>query len=630
MTWRAFIIGLLFVALLAWVEPFSSFIAPYGPWFSYSSFPSGAVVALVFLGVFANLGLRALRRSWAFSRQELLLVFCMVFVAAAIPCEGIGRYFFQMVAGPTYLSRRAEIPWAQEGGPIQAAPEGLLLDKDPMSEASRRYYEGAGGRIPWRAWARPLAHWGAFLVPMYLAVFFLCGILRRQWVEVERLMFPLARVPLEFTEQRRPERALPDIFYRRGFLVGLAFVAAFRLVCDIPVFFGGQAVNISFPFQEMFRDTALENLGFPNQGLNLPAIGFAFLVPADVSLGVWFFFMFARAEILIGRAFALPDLSAPNGQFQRWQQLGAYVAFVGGMLFMARVHLVGVLRRAFGLRGGADDADEPISYPLAFWGFVLSIGTCLAWYVYHGMRLPTAVAVLALIFLWFLVYARIVSQGGLYVAVNQWSMPGVIHSLSGGHAFGAPGAVIAAMQGTLLFGGRTTLLSSQAMGAFRIASVFGRRARLLLPALVVSVLVSLVLMTHQVLSQAYTIGAVNFWDSLQTVMPQGAFWKAHGIIVNPGQSVDPHVGALAFGALGMGIMTALRARLYWWPVHPIGFLACTGFHAQRLWLPFFLGWLTKVGIMKLAGGRMLRQARDFFICARRATSSSPSSSRPIS
>ena len=139
------------------------------------------------------------------------------------------------------------MPWAQQGGALQVAPEGIVLSKDPLDEAARRYFEGASGRIPWSAWARPLAHWAAFLVPMYLAIFFLCGILRRQWVEVERLMFPLARVPLEFTEQERPERALPDIFYRKGFLAGLIFLVAYRLITDIPVFWGGSAVQISFP-----------------------------------------------------------------------------------------------------------------------------------------------------------------------------------------------------------------------------------------------------------------------------------------------------------------------------------------------------------------------------------------------
>ncbi len=615
MTLRAFILGLIFVALVSWVEPYSSFIADYGAWFTYSSFPSGTMAVLVFLTVVVNVMLKVLKRAWALSRAELLLVFCMMFVAAAIPCEGIGRYFYQMVAGPTYLARRPDIAWDQPGGALEHAPEGLVLSKDPLSTAAEQYYLGAGetGRVPWGVWARPLLHWGLFLVPLYLAVMFMCGILRRQWVDVERLMFPLARVPLEFTEEGATDRLLPALFYNRGFLFGLCFAFAFRLVRNLPAFFGGQALTFTVPFEDVFQDTLLEGAGWANVGLNLSAIGFAFLVPADVSLSVWFFFLFTRAQTLMGQALAMPDLATPDGIFLRWQQLGTYFAFIGGMAWMARRHLGGVLRKALRLRGAPDDSKEPISHALAFWGFLLCIAWCVGWYWYHGMGPLTALAVLGLTFCWFFVYARIVSQGGLYVAVNQWSMPQVIHGLSAGRAFSPAGAVIASMQGMLLFGGRTTLMAPQTMGALRISEVFGERRRWLLPAMVVSVLVALAAMTHQVLTQAYSMGAVNFWDGLQTVMPQGAFNTAHNLITQPSQAAAPRLGALAFGSVAMGLVMFMRARFYWWPVHAIGLLAASGWHARRLWWPFFLGWLAKVGIMKLAGGRTLRQARNFFI-----------------
>ncbi|MHC5033674.1 MAG: DUF6784 domain-containing protein [Planctomycetota bacterium] len=34
---------------------------------------------------------------------------------------------------------------------------------------------------------------------------------------------------------------------------------------------------------------------------------------------------------------------------------------------------------------------------------------------------------------------------------------------------------------------------------------------------------------------------------------------------------------------------------------------------DRLWLPFFLGWLTKVSLMRFGSGKLLRGARYFFI-----------------
>jgi hypothetical protein len=63
----------------------------------------------------------------------------------------------------------------------------------------------------------------------------------------------------------------------------------------------------------------------------------------------------------------------------------------------------------------------------------------------------------------------------------------------------------------------------------------------------------------------------------------------------------------------MTFLMFMRARFYWWPVHSIGLLSCSSWHANRLWLPFLLGWLTKMGIMKMGSGRLLRDARFFFI-----------------
>ncbi len=58
---------------------------------------------------------------------------------------------------------------------------------------------------------------------------------------------------------------------------------------------------------------------------------------------------------------------------------------------------------------------------------------------------------------------------------------------------------------------------------------------------------------------------------------------------------------------------AMRAQFYWWPLHPIGLMACSGWHPDRMWLPFLLGWLIKVWLSRYAGGRALRNGRYFFI-----------------
>ncbi|MCK4373930.1 MAG: hypothetical protein KAX19_01335, partial [Candidatus Brocadiae bacterium] len=252
---------------------------------------------------------------------------------------------------------------------------------------------------------------------------------------------------------------------------------------------------------------------------------------------------------------------------------------------------------------------------LAFWGLVASLTGCLAWYCYHGMGLPAAAAVFAMMMCWYLVYARMVAQAGLYVGRTIWRLPEFIHGISGGRLFSGAGAVIATMQDTILVTGGTAFLAPMAINAFRISEVFQkRRRRLLLPILMVAFLVALVCGTWTGLRTAYDIGGANMSSRwAQQDEPKWRFDVAHRIITQPTQSAQAFPGPLLIGVVGMGFLMFMRARFYWWPIHSIGLLSCSSWHANRLWLPFLLGWLTKVSIMKLAGGRLLRNARYFFI-----------------
>jgi len=615
MTWRAFIIGLVFVALVSWVDPYAAFIKSYGA-LNSTAFPAAPVVALVVLSVGLNALLKALRRRWALRRAELMLVWCMMICAAVVPSYGIGRFLYSLIAGPAYQARRADVHW-MDGGAMTNAPEELLLSKSPRSEAVRQYHEGApeAGRIPWHLWARPLLTWGLLLLFLYLAIFFMCAILRRQWVEVERLMFPLARVPLEFSEGSAGEGWLPNLFARKAFLWGLAATAAFRLIRALPLLFGADStMALTIPLGTVLQDTPLQNAGFTNVPFWPRAMGFAFLVPADVSLSVWFFFLFARGELAVAHRLALPSAGGDYGPLMQWQQGGAYIAFGCSLVWLGRRHLTAVLRKAVGLGGSVDDSREPVGYIVAFWGLVLSLLACVAWYWYLGMRPHAAAALLATFFISYLVYARVVAQGGLHVCRTIWTGNQWLHAVSGGHIFGATGKVIGAMQWTLLVSGGSVALAPMAMNAFRISNVFEKRKKWLVPACMAAILVALIFASHSVLRHAYGDGVLNFSDLWgQQQVPRWGFAEADSMIRRPAASVERHMGPFFFGAAAMGLLTFMRARFYWWPVHSIGLLAVAGFHAQRLWIPFLLGWMAKIGIMKLGGGRRLRQARDFFI-----------------
>jgi len=613
MTWRAFIIGLLAVAVLCLVDVYAGLAKGYGD-LTISCFPSAPVLALVLLAVFIGPLVKLVRREWAFRQSELMLVWCMVIVGSAIPGDGLGSFWYSVVAGGPYFARRADVQWTNDGS-LTFAPNALVLSKDPKSVPAIQYFEKSEeGRVPWRVWTRPLLSWAAFYVPMFLAVLFMCAILRRQWVESERLMFPLASVPLEFSEGSAEGGLLPAVFSNHAFMGGLLACAILRFLSAVPLFFGAKSAwSLSLPLADMVQGTPLEPMSLSNSSLSYVSIGFGYLVPADVSLSVWLFFLFARVELLAGHWLAIP--SAEGGtwsKLMRWQQLGCNIMFVIGMLYLARRHLWAVVRKGLWLSRGDEDAQEPVRYFWAFWGFVLTMALCVGWHCYFGMPVLLATYGLLLLFSWFLAYARVVAQGGLYIARPMWQLQDAVQSTTG--RLGGSGAFLMSAHQNMLLYGATIMLAPVAMDSFRISSVFTRRKRLFIIALTCSILVALVATSYMVLKQAYGMGALNFdftWATSR--VPFYVFDGAQRIVKNPSESAQPYLGCFSLGFVLTAVVMFMRARFYWWPIHPIGLLACNSGAAHYIWIPFLMGWATKVAIMKLAGGHMLRTVRHFFI-----------------
>ncbi|MHC4481339.1 MAG: DUF6785 family protein, partial [Planctomycetota bacterium] len=409
---------------------------------------------------------------------------------------------------------------------------------------------------------------------------------------------------------------LPRLVTNKAFLAGLSVTVAFRLVRALPVIFGAQQPwSITLPLQAATAETALEHLYLQNVGINWSAIGFAYLVPADVSLSIWFFYALAHLELLAAAGMGSPlHANGRTSELLQWQATGAYFVFTLGALFMARRHLVDVVRKAVGLGRHIDDSEEPVGYGASFWGFVICSAGVVWWMARHGMQAWVAVALLALWLCFMFVSARLVAQSGVFLTETRVYPARVLHGLGLGQVFGPAGAVLARMQDAWLIGHNAATLSPQAINAFRISEVFGKRRKLLLPALAVALGLAVVSSTWVSVGQAYKTGALNFsytWGV--TANAKSAFDAAHQGLIQAGQYQPARWAPLAGGGVLMAFVMFMRARFYWWPVHPIGLLTNLGVHSDWLALGFFLGWLTKVSLTKFGSGRMVRQARFFFI-----------------
>ncbi len=634
MTLRAILIGVAAAVAIATITPYNDFYVG-NTFFTGTHFPVGPFFILLLLTLVVNVLLRALRRSWALRHPELMLIWCMMIVASTVPASGLMRYWFSLAASPSYYAQRADLNLKEHV--LEAVPEDLVVSKDSRSVAVRRFYEGPGigeePRIYLSRWMRPIIAWSVFIGAFYLATFFAGGILRRQWVERERLIFPLAKVPLELTEESGV-RLLPPLLSSLPFLVGAALTLAFALARCGPVIGGAEQGWIPrFNLQAVLVGTPLATAGLGNAYIYPIALGVAFLVPADVALSIWLFFMFSRVELLVASSAGSPLPGGTYGPFMAWQQAGAFLVFSVMLLWMARRHLATVLAAAFGRSEEAVDADEPIRYRVAFWGLVACAIVMLGWLLYYsspatvagdlplGTRLRSlltatlsSVAVLAMMASIALVHARLVSQGGIFFTQQTWVPPDILHSVTAGRALTASAAVVTRMVHAILTSDAREILSGHAANALRISSVFRRRRRWFLPVMLLALAAAMLAGTWATLRVYYGKGGLNTPNVYGTVnLPVYTLRTAHQAIESPATAADPHFGAFALGGAVMFAATAMRAHFPWWPVHSLGFLMCSSYPAHHLWLSFLLGWLAKRGVLAFGSGRTLRQARRFWM-----------------
>ena len=179
------------------------------------------------------------------------------------------------------------------------------------------------------------------------------------------------------------------------------------------------------PLGQILSETPLNHTGIWACNVYPIGIAFAFLVPADVSLSLWVFFLFTCAEMQISHWMGRPiGAGGPSGSFMAWQEAGAYIVFAAMMLWAARRPLADVVRKAFGRRE-VDDSQEPIGHRLAFWGFVFSFVAMSVWLALHKMGPLVSVIFVTLSFVIVIGVARLVTQGGVFFVLQRYLVSGL-------------------------------------------------------------------------------------------------------------------------------------------------------------------------------------------------------------
>jgi hypothetical protein len=540
----------------------------------------------------------------------------MTLLSTALPTFGWGELFLPQVTAFRYYAspqnkwdtlvlpqiEKSRIPLlpSEENGAIKFMFEGLPSDKR------------VPGDIPWGDWVKPMAWWFAFFGPFFFLMFGLCVILRRQWMDRERLVFPLVQVPLAMIQAEDRRERVNAFFKNRMMWFGFA----------VPVLLDAyNSLNLYWPFfPPMERAWTVRDIfGFHKIQfiLNWPLMGFTYLINLDIGFSLWFFGWLKQfvADLVtwLGWTLGERDFYSAESPSVSHFCMGAILAMVAIQLWMARRHLADVFRKAFVSAADVDDRGETVSYRTALIGSLVCFVWIIVWLSLTGMAWWVALLVVVLAFAIFLGITRLAIEGGVPVAQTPFIPQSFIPRLIGTSVLGDQGIVMMGMCFAWISDLRVFLLPFFAHSV-RLADSVNMRRRPLSWVMMLTVVVALLVTVVTIFMLSYANGGINL---NQWFFVGGAQWPgryAAKFITEPVTAENGQFGVkwtiTAGGGVFMAFLMFMRQRFLWWPLHPLGL----PFNIPDWgWTSIFYAWVIKSVALKYGGVRLYQRLKPTFL-----------------
>ncbi|MBN1458688.1 MAG: hypothetical protein JXA57_04075 [Armatimonadetes bacterium] len=608
-TVRAVIIGFILIVAVS-VATFYVELAWRKVYTFASGVPSMASVVLLFL-LTGAMSLPVLRRI-ALTRRELLTIYSMVLVGGPLVGHGILFWMLPKVIAYYYQAR------------IQPLWETTFLGYVPTWQAPtsfsavENFFQG-DATVPWSLWALPLSAWGSFFVAIFVCTLCAMAIIQRQWISNERLTFPIAQVPLEMVQEdsdggTRRARLPRTWFFWVGLLVTLVLSFMNSLSSRFP---SVPAIPLdAVPIVQWQKVGPLAGLGEIDLVLTPWMIAIAYLIPKELSFSAWFFWI-VRLGLTVAAIAGGHTPQRPEDWFEsgfpapHYQAGGAALALFIWVCWVARRHLAHVLRSVF--TGVKTQAEEPMSYRLALIGFVLSFAYMVYFWGASGSRIFVGVIVCALIVGYYIMLARIRAETGLGFIPFPLEIQDGLVSIAGTNAF-RPRELVTMISTRWAFfpgfGESFDVVTGNALESFKIADASGINARKLTPVLVAGFFLALVVGIAVILIGCYHYGFFGLamggrygWPSWQVRNDGGRIFE---YLTNPAPPDVNGIVAMSAGLVFAIFLGSMRLRFWWWPFHPVGYIAANVYGMQWYYMPFFIGWVCKTLVIRYGGLRLYR------------------------
>ena len=336
-------------------------------------------------------------------------------------------------------------------------------------------------------------------------------------------------------------------------------------------------------------------------------IGVSFLIPLDLLFSCWIFYWLYKAERLLVGLIGWQGLN--RFPYQSEQAFGAVVSVTFFLLWMGKAQLRDVV-----LTARQKEGSNPPSERVAVFGLIAGFLFLLLVSTRVGMSIAVVPVFFGFYFLISFFITRMRAELGLCV-----------HGLGGLE----PRRIILAGIGTKAFGKETLVAFSlygffnrvyrnhpmpHLLEGFKMSVMVGSPARWPTWAVLLSVLVSSVVVFWVYLDLYYRFGASSGYFGIWTLgFGRETFTRLQNWIHFPTETDHVGLSFMGIGFLIASMLTFLRTRFLWFPLHPLGYAMAGDWGMSNLWSCFFSSFLIKWAIFKYGGLRSYRNAVPFFL-----------------
>jgi hypothetical protein len=644
---RAVLLGLTGVLFICGLTPYNDYVLDNT--FLVGNFlPIGLVLFMLLLVLGVNALLHRLIPSRALRGGEMAVILGMTLISCTLPSSGLMRYLPATLVGvyqhagidgdygrifrelnlPDWMFPRFESDRFED-----RVNDPVLKDYWGRVQIDQPNFRSNIAAVPWRAWAMPALTWGVLLVFVYGAVLCLTVALRRQWVENERLAFPIASVYLSLIEPPEKGRLVNALFRARSFWISLGLVFLIHSTTPLNQYYPRYIprIPINFDLNAVFSEGNLQYVAgtFKASRIFFCVVGVVFFLQTKLAFSVWCFFALHQ---LVNVGYGIYGAEFARAA-QQDQMFGAVVAYGLLVLWIGRGQWWLILRQMVRGPREREPRGRYLPYPVAGWGLLLCCAGIVAWLMAVGASLVGSVVLVFMLLLTFVVVARVAAETGLVFVQFQAALyrPWIfaLTELPTPVRTTPQSFFMSAWFHNLFTNDSREMASVYSTHALRVADDAAYRQggaaspyRFML-VLALALIVGYFIAGVSSLYIQYNYASTRSMSPVAPVNPWGLDTAPRDVVLAPTRDyLPPRTGPAEAhsrrGHFGLGValttgLAALQWRFVNWPLHPIGYLLMYTWPIHHTWFSIFLGWLAKVLVVRFGGARGFRAGRPFFI-----------------